>query len=268
MLEAFDAELLVLHRDRRLVLAGDGHERREIGALARQLFRELEADSRRGGIRVDAVVEQAEAVIPAHLFIPLAHIRHFALLERDAERIERRTPDRAVRIGARDHHQALGFFAGIGRALIGDIGGGRRALEQERTLAVIAGAQLQDGLGQPQPIGAVVGRHHDDLPEDLHAGAEVVALEGGIRLAAQHRGRFRDLPGIGLDLRLQLDGGIGEIVAVKLLVGGNGGNGRQQNERGGERTAGEREHGVTSIPVGRGNPNGLSQHECQNMSRS
>jgi hypothetical protein len=55
---------------------------------------------------------------------------------------------------------------------------------------------------------------------------------------------------------------------VKLLVGGNRGDGRQQNERGGERTAGEREHGVTSIPVGRGNPNGLSPDEWPNMSRS
>ena len=227
MLEAFDAELLVLHRDRRLVLAGDGHERREIGALARQLFRELETDARRGGIRIDGVVEQAEAVIAAHPFVLLADVRHLAQFERDAQRIERRTPDRAIGIGARDHHQALGFLAGIGRALIGDIGGGRRALEQERALAVVAGADLQDGLGQPQPIGAVVGRHRDDLPENLHAGAEVVALEGGIGLATQRRGRFRDLAGIGLDLRLQLDGGVGEIVALKLLVGGNRGNGRQ-----------------------------------------
>ena len=187
-------------------------------------------------------------MIPAHALVLLAHIGHFAQLERDAQRIECRTPNRAVGVGARDHEQALGPLAGIGGSLIGDVGGGRRALEQQVALTFAAGADLQNGLGQSQPIGAVVGRHYHDLPENLHAGAKVVALEGRIGLAAQHRGRLRDLPGLGLDLCFQLDGGVGEVVAVERLVGGNGGSGQQQDERGGERTAGEREHGGPPYP--------------------
>ena len=45
MLQPLDAKLLVVDRDRRLVLAGDGDEGREVGAL-RQVLRELEAGSR------------------------------------------------------------------------------------------------------------------------------------------------------------------------------------------------------------------------------
>ena len=38
-----------------------------------------------------------------------------------------------------------------------------------------------------QPVAAVLGRHGRDLAEDLQAGAEIVALEGGIRIALERR---------------------------------------------------------------------------------
>ena len=71
----------------------------------------------------------------------------------------------------------------IARALVGKVGGGRRAFEQGRALAVVARPDLQDGLGKTQPICAVVRRNRDDLAEELHAGAEIVALKGGIGFA-------------------------------------------------------------------------------------
>ena len=64
-------------------------------------------------------------------------------------------------------------------------------------LAVVGRADLQDGAGEPQPVGAVVGRHRDDLPEQHHAAAKVVALERGVGLAAQLRQRLGDLAGVG-----------------------------------------------------------------------
>ena len=79
---------------------------------------------------------------------------------------------------------------------------------------------------------------------------------------------FVTWPGFGLDLGFQLDRRVGEIVALERLVGGDGGDGQQQDERGGKGSANEREHGGSSIPVGRGNPNGAAQDERQNMSRS
>ena len=50
--------------------------------------------------------------------------------------------------------------------------------------------------------------------------AEIVALEGRVRLAAQRGGGLRHLPGIGLDLGFQPDRGVGEIVALERLFGG------------------------------------------------
>ena len=258
MLEALDAELAVLRGERGLVLAGDGHEGREIGALARQILGELEADARRSCIRIDAVVEQPEAVILAQALVLLPHLGDLAQIERDAQRVERRTPHRAIGVGAREHHQALGLLGGSSGALIGDIGGGRRALEQQAFLAIVARPDLQHRPGQTQPVRAVIGRDRHDLPEDLHAAAEVVALEGGVGLAPQRGGRLARLAGVGLDLGFELDRRIGEVIALEGLVGGDGGNGQQQDERSCKGSANERRHGGPPVPAGRGNPSGAS----------
>ena len=74
---------------------------------------------------------------------------------------------------------------------------------------------------------------------------------------------LRHLAGFGLDLGFELDRRVGEIIALEGLVGGDGwerttaGRARLQRQR--ERT---RAWG-TSIPVGRGDPNGVMQDERQ-----
>ena len=123
-------------------------------------------------------------------------------------------------------------------------------------------------MAKSQPVGCVVGRDHHDLAENLQGGAEVVALEGGVGLAPQHGGGLGDRSGFGFDLGFELDRRVGEIVALEGFVGGNGGDGQKYDERGCNGSANEREHGETSIPVGRGNPSGAAQDECQNVSRS
>ena len=108
----------------------------------------------------------------------------------------------------------------VAGALIGDVGRGRGALEQEGLFAGTGGADLEDGFGEPQPVGAVFGRGGGDLPEDLQADAEVGAPESGVGVGAQRRGGFGDRPRLALDLGLQLDGRIGQIVALEGLVRG------------------------------------------------
>src|SRR4029078_10244243 len=138
VLETFDTELTLLRGERGLVLTGNGDERREIGALARQVLGELEAGTRRGHVGVDAVVEQAEAVILAHALILLAHLGHLAQIERNAQRVERRPPDRAITKAAPHHDEAFCLLARIARALIGDIGGGGGAVQEAWPLAALA----------------------------------------------------------------------------------------------------------------------------------
>ena len=57
-----------------------------------------------------------------------------------------------------------------------------------------------------------------DLPEDLQAGAEIVALEGGVGVGSQGRPGLRDRSGLALDLGFQLDRGIRQIVAFEGLI--------------------------------------------------
>ncbi len=252
MLEAFDAELTVLHRERRLIHAGDRDEGREIGTLARQVLGELEAGARRSRIRVDGIVEQPETVVLAQALVLLPHVGDLAHVERDPQRVERRAPQGTVGIAARDHHQAVRLLGGVaGAALVGDVSGGSGALQELRLLAIVARPHLHFRLGEPQPVGAVVGRDHGELPEDLHAAAEIVALERGVGLAPQGLRRLGDLAGLALDLGFELDGRVDEVVALERLVGGNGWNGQQQDERGCSGSANEREHGVfLQFPLG------------------
>ncbi len=139
VLEALDAKLLLLRTDRRLVLAGDRDERREVHPFACERLGELETHARRGSVRIDRIVEQPEAIFLAHPLVLLTDLRDLALVERDTQRIERRTPERAVGVAAGDHHQAIGLFARIPRAaLISDVGGGSGALEQQGAFAIVA----------------------------------------------------------------------------------------------------------------------------------
>ena len=55
-------------------------------------------------------------------------------------------------------------------------------------------------------------------PRICRPDAEIVAPEGGVGVGPQGRGGFGDRPRLALDLGFQLDGGIGEIVALERLV--------------------------------------------------
>ncbi len=164
-------------------------------------------------------------MVVAHLFILRAHIGDFAPLQREAQRVEGRTPQRAVGIAAAEQDERRGLVARVGGALIGDVGGGRGAFAQHRAVAIVGRPDLKDGSREAQPVCGIGGGDRSDLAERLHAGLLVVARQRRVGIAAQRRQRLGHRPGIGLDLGLQADGGVGEIVAVIGLVGGKGGNG-------------------------------------------
>ena len=120
---------------------------------------------------------------------------------------------------AAEHRQAVGFLVARGSAVVGDIGRGRGAIEQQRLFAVVARADLQHRARQTQPICRVGRRHGDKLAKHRHAAAEIVSLEGGIGLAPQGGGRLGDRAGIAFDLRFELDRRVVEIAAPEGLVG-------------------------------------------------
>ena len=204
---------------RRLVGAGQRQERREVDPLG-EILGELEAGARRGPVGIDGIIQQPEAVLVAHLLVLAADLGDLAHVERQPQRIQRRTPQLALGHRPAQHGQRIGLLACVAGALIGDVGRGRGALVQESLFAGTGGADLEDGFGESQPVGAVLGRGGGDLAEDLQADAEVGAPEGGVGVVAQRRGGFGDRPRLALDLGLQLDGRIGQIVALERLVRG------------------------------------------------
>src|SRR4051812_11507353 len=92
VLQSFDAELLILGRDRRVGGAGHGNIGREIDAPARQRLGELEAGAGRSGFVVDLVVENAEAVLFAQALIRRAYGRRVIAGEAHTISVERRPP--------------------------------------------------------------------------------------------------------------------------------------------------------------------------------
>ena len=179
------------------------------------------------------------------LILP-AQIGALADVERKPHGIERAPPQLAVGQRAAKHCQTVGFLAAILRALIGDIGGGRGAVEQERALAIVARLDLQHRAGQPQPVRGVVRRGGDELAEHHHAVAEIRLAEGGIGVAAQLRRRFGHLTGVAFDLCLKLDCRFVELLALKGLVGGKGRQHGKGEQRSGKAGADARKHGGTS----------------------
>ncbi len=170
-------------------------------------------------LEFDRVIEQTEAALVAQLLVLAADVGDLAQVERHAQRIQRRAPQLAVVHGAAEHRQRFRLLAAVAGALVGDVGGGRSALEQEGLLAVVGGADLEDRPGQAQPVAAVARCDGRDLTYQLQSGSEVIAPESGIDVGPELLGGLCDRPGFGLDLGLQADCGVRQIVAFEGLVG-------------------------------------------------
>ena len=108
VLQALDADLLVLVRDRRVRGAGHRHIGREVG-LARELLGKGEADARIGRLVVDLVVEDAEAVLLPQSLVGLADVEVVAPVERGLIGVERAAPRAVAREQVAERRQRLGL---------------------------------------------------------------------------------------------------------------------------------------------------------------
>ena len=129
---------------------------------------------------IDGIIQHAEAVIGTQPLVLAAQIGALAQFEREPHGVERRTPSFAVGERLAEQRQAVGFKVAVGRALVGDIGRGGGAIEQQRALAIVAREDLQHGARQAQPVRRVGGRYGDNLTEHRHAGTEISFLKGHV----------------------------------------------------------------------------------------
>ncbi len=103
MLQALDADLVVLGFERLRRLAIEGHEGRIVDAALDQRFGEFDAGTRRSAVGIDRVVDDAEALAGAQIFEGGLNFRIRRKFEACLVGAERRTPGLAVfeRLGER-----------------------------------------------------------------------------------------------------------------------------------------------------------------------
>ena len=203
----------------------------------------------------------------AHPFVLAAHIGDIAQRERLAQRVERRTPLRAIGVAAPDQDECVGLLVAVRRALIGDVGGGRRTLEDRGAFTVVRRTRLQDGAGEAQPVRGIRRGDGRDLSERVQGAVLVPARHRRVGVAAERRQGLRHRTGIGLDLTFKARSGLGEVVAVIGLVGGKGGKRRNQQQRGRQAGAKRREHRSASNPAVQGTSSTahhLHRESCRN----
>ena len=242
VLQSFDAKLFLGCRQRGLVGAGHDDERREVGAL-RQVLGELEAGARRSRVGIDRVIERPESVLIAQPFILPAHVGYLAQFKRKAKRVERGAPFFALGEHVAEEREAVGLLVADRGPLVGDIGRGRGALEQELAFVVVGRANLHHRAREAEPRRGVVRRRGDNLAEQSHAGAEIVAGERAVRVAPDLRHRLRGRARVGLDLRLERNRAVREVLVLERLVRGNGGERHGKQQHGGNAGPNNRKHG-------------------------
>src|ERR1700722_2391020 len=106
MREAFDTELLVLRRQRRLVAAAKRQERRKIGSLG-EILGKLETGARRRRVRIHGIVQQPKTLLVGQILVTAATLGALAQNGRKPQRFERRPPQLALGEGSPEHGQGV-----------------------------------------------------------------------------------------------------------------------------------------------------------------
>ncbi len=188
VLEALDANLLILVGDGGVRRTGDGDIGRKI-RLALELLGEVETDAGRSRFIVDLVVEDAEPVALAHVLVGLADVDRIAPGERGAESVERRAPHLAPREKIAENRQRVGLRGGRRRPLIGGVGRGRAAGHEIVAAIQLGVVGLDRQIRQGEPVGGVLGRGGDGRARQLLRGVEFGRSDGGSGVPAQFIGR-------------------------------------------------------------------------------
>ena len=177
VLQALDADLLVLRRDRRVRRARHRHIGREV-RLARELLGEIETDTRRARFVVDLIVEDAETVLLAHRLVGLAQGDVVAPVERGLVSVQGAAPRFVPCEQVAKHRQRHGLRFGRGGMLVGGVGGGR-ALCHEIPAAVRLGFVGSDrDVGVSEPARRVPRGRRDGRGGEFLRGIEL-ARDGG-----------------------------------------------------------------------------------------
>ncbi|THD47754.1 MAG: peptidoglycan-binding protein [Bradyrhizobium sp.] len=198
MLDAFDADLLILGRDRGVRGASDGDIGREV-CLMRQRLGEIEADAWRGRFIVDLVIDDAETVFLTQVLIDLAHVLIVAAIEAGVIGVERWAPHFVPREEIAKQRQRLGLLRRGGRVLKGGVSGGLAMLDEIVAAVRLRFVRLRAKPGEREPACRVFGIGDNGRAEQCVGGLVVARGYRRAGFLAQRLGALAlDL---GADLR-------------------------------------------------------------------
>ena len=240
VLQALDADLLVLGRNRRARRARHRDEGREVG-LAGDRVGEIEASARRGGFVVDLVVENAEAVLLAQVFVGRADVGEIIALQAGAIGIERGAPFFVAGEHVGERRQSRRLVVGIRAQLVGGVGGGGAARDIFVASVRFGIVRERRDMGKGEPGNGVFGIGGDQGARERHRRFEIGRVGLGAQRFAQIVGRFAGENFRRVRLFAQ---GFGEpdhvarqiLVEIGFRLGGEGraaakGQGRQNGEK-------------------------------------
>ena len=156
MLQSLDADLPAFGLDALRRSLVDGDEGRVVDAGLDQVLRELRADARRGGVRLDRMLDHAEAF--ARLEVLIFRTNGCGVHQREACLIglERRTEEIAAVQPDRDQRKRLGPRRGGAQQLVGVERGGRGVALQRRGFLAVDALYGKHCAGEFQPQPAIV----------------------------------------------------------------------------------------------------------------
>ncbi|MEI9805126.1 MAG: hypothetical protein WDN48_12545 [Pseudolabrys sp.] len=135
-----------------------------------------------------------------------AQIGRLAQVERQPQSIERRPPFFAIGQRTADHRQTVGFEGAITGALIGDIGGGGGAVEQQRAFLRVARLDLQHGVARAAASSpASAGSTATTWPSTVMPVRKSFFWNAASASRRQRRRGLAGRTGIALDLGFELD---------------------------------------------------------------
>ena len=197
MLDAFDADLLVVGGDRRAGRAGHRDIGREVGFL-RQGLGEGKANPRRGGFIVDLVFEDAEAVLLAQVLVGGAGVDVVAPLQARLVGVEGGPPHFVPGEEVGQRRQRLALRRGRAQQSEGRVGGGSASADQ---IVAVIGFGVVGLRGEPcqrQPVRRVLGGRSYRGARQSAGQFEIACGDGCARFGAQK------LRALGLGLRAEL----------------------------------------------------------------
>ncbi|GJE71390.1 hypothetical protein CHKEEEPN_2936 [Methylorubrum podarium] len=227
MLEAVDADLGALRRDGGVGRARDGDVGGVIG-LRDEALREGEADPRRGGVRIDLVVEDAEAVLRAQALVGRAGLRLVPDREARPVGLQRRPPLGLGRLDLAEPGERPRLVRRILGAEVALVGGGARAALQLEPGGIIGAllvvARRVRGAGVVEPVANIVrvGRDGGGVGVQLGIRLGPLAPRGDLRLAAPLRGRLSARGRLALQRGLEPDARAREVLAQEGFGDGRG----------------------------------------------